>query len=685
MAQASPLVADFAVVLGVATVTGSIARALRQPPILGYLLAGLLVGPYIPLPLFADAERVQELSELGVVLVMFAVGLEFRLSRAAKVLPIAGLAAAVQIAGMFWAGSLLGVVFGLTTAGQVVLGASLAVSSTMVVTKVFEVHKPPLDVRGLVLGVLVLQDIVAIILIAVVTAVAEGANAEPDQLLGVAGKLAGVIVIGGLVGLVFVPRVTRIVARLETPEVDTVFAVGLCFALGGFMQWLGYSPALGAFLAGTLVAESGLATRYEHLVAPIRDVFAAIFFVSIGMQVDPQVALRHIPETLMVAATVIALQGVLITSAGLLSGLGLRRSAHGGLALGQLGEFAFIMLGIGAAAKIVPQHLFTVIVGTAVLTTFTTSLGLAYSDPLLARLEHAVPRRFRSLLSMYTAWVDGVRQGGEGTPERRRIRRSIRVLVLDATAVAGIVIAASLAHRPVEAWLETRSLSPWLAEAVFSVVVAAAVLPFVRAMWRAARALGGHLAGVTFPKRVKVPDLTMTSRVTVTRALQLAALLAAGLFVVAVTRPFVPPGAGLLALLAVLVPSGVSLWRSGGPLDAHVRSATAALFDLLRRGDAAAPENPQLEALLHGLGDVTPCTLPAGAPAIGETLASIDLRARTGASVLAIVDDKGEVSAPTGREPLSEGAVLALAGPRSAIARARGLLLGGPEGDGETV
>ena len=674
MAQASPLVADFAVVLGVATVTGALARRLKQPPVLGYLLAGLIVGPYIPIPLFADVERVREMSELGVVLVMFTVGLEFSLSRAAQVLPTAGLAAAVQISGLFWAGNLVGVALGLSTPGQVVMGAGLCVSSTMVVTKVFEVHKPPTDVRSLVLGVLVLQDIVAIVLIAVVTAVAAGASASPGELLGVAGQLLGAIVVAGLVGLVVIPRLTKAVAKLDMAEVDTVFAVGICFVFGGVMQLLGYSPALGAFLSGALVAESGLASRYEHLVAPLRDVFAAIFFVSIGMQVDPLVAVGHVPQMLAVAALVAALQLALVSAAGLLSGQGLRKSMHSGLALGQLGEFAFIIIGIGVSAGLLSPSLFTVIVGAAVLTTFTTSVGLARADALLDKVEHALPTRVTTQLSMYAAWI--ARARGSAGGKRPQTRRAVAMLAIDGAAIVGIVIGASFAWPTVGGWAERQGLPPQAVAFLGALLVLCTIAPFAYAIWRASRALGTALASAALPPGGAPSELVSTSRVTVTRALQLAALLGTGMLVVALTRPFVPPGSGLLALGVFLVPAVAALWRSRAPFESQVQSATVALFDFLRRQDSSVAPTSEAESLLHGLGDVVRIEIPAGAPAVGATLGELDLRAQTGAAVLAIADAGGTVVAPTSMRPIEAGSILALTGPPSSIMHARHVLLG---------
>ncbi len=679
--QHASLVTDLAIVLGVAALTGPVFRVLRLPPILGYLLAGLIVGPYIPVPLFADGPRVRELSELGVVLVMFAVGLEFSLRRVAQVLPLAGLTAAVQIGGLFWAGNVLGVALGLDAVGAVFLGASIAISSTMVVTKVFELHQPPSDVRSIVLGVLVLQDLVAIVLIAVVTAVAAGSGLAPAALAGTVGRLAGVLIAAVALGLWVVPRLGRRIAMLRSAELSTVFAVGLCLALAALMEHLGYSPALGAFLAGMLLAEAGLRRRFEPLVAPLRDVFAAVFFVSVGMTVDPFLAGQHLGAAVLVAMCVVVLQLLTVTGAGLLSGVVLRRSGYAGLALGQIGEFGFIIMGIGVSAGVVPPFMFTVVVAAAVITAFTTSVLLPAAPRLLAAVEHRLPRRLRANLSLYAAWVDALREGGGATsPLRRKIRHRLTVLALDAAAVAALVIAASLGLQAGTSWVASVtglsiSLTRWLLVAAVAVVV----FPFARGLLRAATNLGALLGLAVFPKALTDrADLTTTSRRAMSFGLQLAALLAAGLAVAALTQPFVPPGLGLVVLGAALLPSVLSLRRSGGPLGEHVHSATLALVEILRRGELEEEVEPLIEELLHGLGDATPIRLRDGAPAVGRTLAELDLRAATGATVLAIASPRRDVAAPTGREVLHDDDVLAVAGPQEAVAQARALLLGEP-------
>jgi monovalent cation:H+ antiporter-2, CPA2 family len=671
-------VSDFAVVLGVAAAIGLTFRWLRQPVILGYLVAGLFVGPYIPFPLFADLARTQALSEFGVVLVMFAVGLEFSLRRVAEVLPVAGITALVQIAGLFWGANLFARAIGLSPLDAFFLGASVAISSTMVVSKVFEEHPPPANIRGFVFGVLVLQDAAAIVLLTAVTALAAGSGMGMDELITTLGRLAGVLTIGTVGGLLIVPRLVRWAVRHGSPEVLVVLALGACFALAAGAEGLGYSPALGAFLAGMLVAESGHARRVEHLVAPVRDVFAGVFFVSIGMTVDPTLAVVHLPFSLALSAIVIVLQLVTVTSAGILSGAGLPRSVRSGLSLGQIGEFGFIIMGVGTQAGIVPDYLFSVIVTTAVITAFTTPVAVRYAPRIASALENRLPPRLRGNLALYEAWLDALRRGRETTDTRRRVRRLLRIVALEATVVGAIVIGVSYEFRVLH-----EALSRYLPAAVAAVSVVllatAIAFPFARGLARAAKRLGVLFADSVFPASTDGrTDLAATSRQALGFAMQLTVLLAVSLPLAALTQPFLPPGVPIVALAVVLIPVSVVLWRSAQDLQGHVSSASEALVAALGRGISPG-EEPALDDLLHGLGDPIPVTLEEGWPVVGRTLAEIDLRVATGATVLGISRRQGDVVAPSGHQRLQVGDTLALVGAADAIARARALLAGETE------
>src|SRR5262249_43962586 len=278
---------DLALVLCVAAVTTVLFRKLRQPVVLGYLLAGLLVGPHVPVPLLADQATVETLAELGVILVMFAVGLDFSLRRLAAVIPEAGLIGIIQVSSMLWLGYLAGQALGFSVWGSVFTGAALCISSTMVVARVFAEEGVAGRRAELTFAVLVVEDLAAVVVLARVAALAGEGHGTPlvhsmvKLTFGLAALVAG--------GYLVVPRAIRIVARLESTETLLVAAVGAAFALALVARALGSSVALGAFLAGSLVAESGRAHSVEVLVRPVRDMFAAIFFVAVGMSVDPGV------------------------------------------------------------------------------------------------------------------------------------------------------------------------------------------------------------------------------------------------------------------------------------------------------------------------------------------------------------------------------------------------------------
>ncbi|MEQ1564952.1 MAG: cation:proton antiporter, partial [Myxococcota bacterium] len=348
-------VQDLAVVAGVAGITAAVARWIGLPTLVGYLAAGLVVGPYLPIPLFADPERVRAMAEFGVILVMFGVGLEFRLARLLATLPRAGPATLFEVGALAWLGWTAGRWLGFDGVGPVFLGAALAISSTMVVDRVTDGAQLEPRVRDFVFGVLVVQDVVAIVLVAALSTLAGGESPSAGAVVVLLAKLCGALLAMFVAGWLTVPVVLRRVVALGSPEATLVTTAGVGFGFAAIAAALGYSAALGAFLGGVLVAESGVEERVAPMLRPLRDLFAAVFFVSIGMEVDPWVAARHLPTIAALSAVVIAGQLGAVTFAGVLSGNGLRTSVFAGLLLGQVGEFGFLLAGLGVAAGAGPE------------------------------------------------------------------------------------------------------------------------------------------------------------------------------------------------------------------------------------------------------------------------------------------------------------------------------------------
>ncbi|PRQ01068.1 Inner membrane protein YbaL [Enhygromyxa salina] len=669
---------DFAVVLGVAAIISAIFQRLGQSSVLGYLFAGLVVGPYIPIPIFADGERIAALSEFGVVLVMFAVGLEFSIRRLLRVLPTAGFTGLFQVGAMMAVGFGLGRALGFELIESVFLGACIAISSTMVVAKVFAERPPEPRVRELVFGVLVVQDLAAIVLVAVLTAVATGAGLSSDMLGSTLANLIGLLVALTIVGLLIVPRLVRFIADQGSTETLLVGAIALCFGLATLAEHLGYSVALGAFLAGMLVAEAGRTHQIEELVHPVRDLFAAVFFVSVGMSVDPILALEHLGLSALVAAIVITAQFATISTAGILSGNGVRRSVTAGLALGQIGEFAFIIAAIGASAGVVGPFLQPVVVTVAVLTAFTTPLMARVSDRVANAVDRTLPRPLQTFASLCESWFEAARNAAPAPGRRSHLRNTAIVIAVDGAAITTIWVLVARWREELGAWIGASVPIPpaWLGLVVISTGVLL-TLPLVIAMLRSARRAGHLLAERVIPARKPgVLDPGQAPRRAFVVALQSMVVLAVGVPVVVLTAPFVGPTWGLLGLAMITVVLSVLFWRSATNLQGHVRAGAAALVDLLERqmADDQSPSLPAAHELLPGLGSTTAIVVPSGAWASGQTLAELHIRALTGATVVAISRADGTTSMPSGHDRIEAGETLVLAGAEHAVATARELL-----------
>jgi CPA2 family monovalent cation:H+ antiporter-2 len=649
-------VTDLAIVLGVAGITGLIFRLLRQPSILGYLFAGLLVGPYIPMPLFAEPKRIHALSEFGVVLVMFAVGLEFRLEKFFRVLPVSGLTGIIEISTLFIGGYFLGQWLGWTEIGSLFLGACLCISSTMAVTKIFEQRPVPNDVRTSIFGVLVLQDVAAIALIAVMTALSQGADADLGGVLLLLGRLLAVLVLIITLGMFVIPRGMRILAKTRSSETLVVGSMGLCFSLALLAKNLGYSTALGAFLAGILVAESGFGKKVEHSTASVRDVFAAVFFVSIGMTVNPTLVIKYLPTSLLVLASVISLQFVSVIFGGVLSGMGIRRSVAAGLALGQIGEFAFILAEIGRKAFVVGPMLQPILVTVAVLSTFTTALLLRYSQAITSGVDRLIPEHIQRLLNVYESWVERMRT--RSSEKSSGIASVVRAVLFDLFLAALVIGAFRIWDAEIQTYLSRHLGLTRRGRWVSVLALGLALLPILFLLALAARRLARNLAA-----RVFGAEETSASRFL--RAVVFAALiLGVGTFSAILLAPIVGAGyvwAGFwLAALFTLA----LVWRRAEAVDDDITSGGALLIQAI--AEQGLPDADRETVLPHQQPHPLPLNLreiqlSEKDYAVGKTLTELRLRALTGASVLA-VQIKGEVSSPTGVEVLSVGDVLHLAG-----------------------
>jgi CPA2 family monovalent cation:H+ antiporter-2 len=680
MHDAHDFLKNIALVLCVAAVTTVLFQRLRQPVVFGYLLAGMIIGPHIPIPLVADEDTVRTLSELGVILLLFSLGLEFSLRKLLQIGPTAGVVAVAQSSGMVWLGYVLGQLFGWTTLESVYAGAIIAISSTTIIAKAFEEQRVTGKFTDIVLGVLIIEDLIGIFLIAILTTVSSGTAVSASSLAVTGARLATFL--AGLIGigLLVIPRIVRGVVKMNRPETTLVASIGICFAAALLALSFGYSVALGAFIAGSLVAESGEEKVVEHLIVPVRDVFAAIFFVSVGMLIDPAIVTQHWGAVLAFSAVVIIGKVVFVTISSFLIGYSPRTSVQAGMSLAQIGEFSFIIAAVGLTSGATRDFLYPIAVAVSAITTLTTPWLIRAAGPAAQWVDRKLPAPLQTFVALYGSWIERMRRSPATSISSTR--KLVRLLLLDAVLIVAVVIGAALEAGRLSTLLgESTGLD---ARATLAIVLTGAAvigLPLVIGLTRTARRLGLELAHKALPaaEAGKV-DFAAAPRRALVVTLQLAIIAAIGVPLVAVALPFLPSYRyALIPLAFVLVPAFV-FWRSTMNLQGHARAGAEVIAMKLGsqmagnvegKDDSLHDDMKRVREALPGLGEPISLRVPAHSTAADRTLAELNLRGVTGATVLAIVRTDQTVLVPSGHERVHEGDVLAVAGSEESIAAAR--------------
>lgn len=417
-----PLVQDLAVILGIAAVITFLFRRIKQPVVLGYIVAGIIVGPYTPqLVSVVDTESIKVWAELGVIFLMFTLGLEFSFRRLARVGMSAGVTALVQIGAMLLWGGVTAQLLGWPHMDAVFLGCMIAISSTTIIIKALEeLGLKTRKFAELVFGILIVEDLAAILMLVALTNIATTSQVGGVELLLAGGKLAIVVGVWFLVGIFVVPRFVRSVSHHGNDEMLTVVAIGLCLALVGLAAYFHYSAALGAFIMGSILAESAEAKRIEHLVQPLKDIFGAVFFVSVGMLLDPKTIADNLGAVALISVVIILGKLTSVTLGAFATGQTLRHSVQTGFSMAQIGEFSFIIASLGLSYNVISPKLYPIIVASSLVTTFTTPYLVKVADKAADLLERSLPARVRTTLGNYVAWI----QRRSVASDRRKARYS---------------------------------------------------------------------------------------------------------------------------------------------------------------------------------------------------------------------------------------------------------------------
>lgn len=407
MQPLAPLIKDLAVILGVASLVTLLFQKIRQPVVLGYLLSGIIVGPHVPpYDLVTDVPSLHTLSELGVIFLMFSLGLDFSFHKLKRVGTPAIVTGLFEVLIVLLIGFILGKILNWSTYDCIFLGAALSISSTTIIIKAMEeLGLKSKHFAELVFGVLIVEDLLAILLLAGLSIVVGTHAIISATLADSAIKLFIVVGSWFLIGYFLIPTMIRKLVDVANQETLTIVSVALCLILVCIAAYFGYSTALGAFIMGSILAETDLIQFIEQYMRPIRDIFAAVFFISVGMLIDPSIILHNIWIVLIISIITIVAK-ILATGAGALAaGQNLTTSVRAGFSMAQIGEFSFIIAGLGLTLQVTRPALFPIIIAVSAITTFTTPYLIMSSGHFSKLLEKNLPMRAKQLLSQYTILI----------------------------------------------------------------------------------------------------------------------------------------------------------------------------------------------------------------------------------------------------------------------------------------
>jgi CPA2 family monovalent cation:H+ antiporter-2 len=553
---------DLAVVMALAGVVTVLFHRLKQPVVLGYIAAGVIIGPYTPpFQLIHDEQTIQTLGELGVVFLMFSLGLEFSLRKLFQVGATAIVAALSEIVLMLWLGYEIGNAFGWSPMDSLFLGAILAISSTTIIVKALsELGLKRESFAQLVFGILIVEDILAIAMLVLLSGIAQTGELSAGVAFVTLGKLLLFMTVSLVVGILVVPRALNYVARSRSDEMLLVSVLGFCFAFCLLVLKLGYSIALGAFLIGAIIAESRHLHRIEHLVAPLRDAFSAIFFVTIGLMLNPAVLLDYAWPIAVITLAVIIGKIVSCGLGSFLAGTDGRTAMRVGMTVSQIGEFSFIIASLGLTLNVTSAFLYPIAVAVSALTTLFTPYLIRAADPLTQRLANALPRTIVNVFGLYGQWLASLRPASGEPTLFGMTRRIVAQIAVNLALVAAIFLALSYG-----APYASTTLARWVPSEPIQRVVLWSValllsLPFLVAVYRKTKSLALLLAEVSV-QPARAGRLTRALRYAIADLVPIVSMVGVFLLVAALSGAILPP-TGLL--VAVLVCAGLLmtvLWR----------------------------------------------------------------------------------------------------------------------------
>lgn len=560
--HAISFIQDLAVIMLVAGVVTILFHRLKQPVVLGYIVAGFIIGPHTPpFGLIHDEDTIKTLAELGVIFLMFCLGLEFSLRKLFKVGATAFIAAFLEIILMIWIGYEIGQWFDWNTMDSLFLGAILAISSTTIIVKALnDLKMKNQRFAQLIFGVLIVEDILGIGIIALLSSIAVSGTVSSGEVFSTIGKLSLFMIVALVIGILLVPRLLAYVAKFESNEMLLITVLGLCFGFCLLVVKLEYSMVLGAFLIGAIMAESRQLLKIERLIEPVRDMFSAIFFVAIGLMIDPQILLQYAWPIAVITVAVVLGKMLSCGLGAFIAGNDGRTSLRVGMGLSQIGEFSFIIAALGMTLQVTSDFLYPVAVAVSAITTLLTPYLIRGADPLSLKIAAVMPQRLSRVFGLYGEWLRSIQPQGEGAMLASMIRKIILQVGVNLALVVAIFFTGSFFAARIGGYLQGWISDPSWQKALIWGGALLLSLPFLIAAYRKLKALSMLLAEMSVKPEMAGRHTQRVRRV-IAELIPILSLLVIFLLLAALSASILPTNKLLVLIAVVTAAVAAVLWR----------------------------------------------------------------------------------------------------------------------------
>ena len=639
MSHIPAIVSDLMLILIIASVVTILFKWLKQPVVLGYIVAGFLISPhFVVLPSVADITNINVWAEIGIIFLLFALGLEFSFKRLMDVGVTAAIATVINMGSMIAIGFLIGEALGWSQMESLFLGGMLSMSSTTIIIKAFsDSGLQKRKFAGIVFGMLIVEDLAAILMMVLLSTVAVSQHFEGTELVLSLLKLIFFVVIWFVVGISLIPSILKKLKKFMNDETLLIFSIGLCFGMVYFADAVGFSAALGAFIMGSILSGTMESKKIEHLIEPLKNLFGAVFFVSVGMMIVPEVIVEYAIPILILTVVVLIGRVIFATLGVLASGQGLKVALQSGFSLAQIGEFSFIIATFGMQLGVIGAHIYPIIVAVSVITTFTTPYFIKISEPVYKLIEKRIPAKHQKLITGYGA--DKHKTVNTQSDWQKVLRVTLTTISIYFILAFAVFL---LGKNFVTPYIISKIPTFWGSVLAAGISISL-MTPFIAGMFFWSRNIYGEIVHLWKNKNFNKGVLLFINLLRVTLCIVL---------ILMVLIPLFSEATSILVLLSVFILIMILLIEAFRKRPQRMEKK---FFHNLNQNEIAEQNSKVVntqarEDLLAKNIHIEKFEISPNTPIIGMTLKELDFKRKVGVSVLSIIRGERRINIPTGDE-----------------------------------